>query len=144
MCQYCSRGWSVRSNKSNVLLHKAYSWLKEKRVGEKRRQKNRTNISISNGVKSYGEGVPGWLSGWASVFGSGYDSGVLGSSPASSSWSELSTWPTKLCKCSYDVFNIIKIKNNFNFLKLKFCLYIFYILSFLRKLQFSPSYAVYV
>ena len=30
-------------------------------------------------------GTPGWLSGWASPFGSGHDPGVLRSSPASSS-----------------------------------------------------------
>ena len=30
-------------------------------------------------------GMPGWLSGWVSDFGSGYDPGVLGSSPTSGS-----------------------------------------------------------
>lgn len=29
------------------------------------------------------EGIPEWLSGWASAFGSGRDSGVLGSSSVS-------------------------------------------------------------
>ena len=35
--------------------------------------------------KSLCTGAPGWLSGWASTFGSGHDPGVLGSSPTSGS-----------------------------------------------------------
>ena len=42
-------------------------------------------------------GTPGWLSGWASVFGSGRDPGVLGLSPASSMLLALSLSLTLLC-----------------------------------------------
>ena len=38
-------------------------------------------VAISQLSKPWGLGTPGWLSGWASAFGSGHDPRVLGSSP---------------------------------------------------------------
>ena len=42
------------------------------------------------------EGMPGWLRGWASAFGSGHDPGVLGSSPT---WGSLHGACFSLCLC---------------------------------------------
>ena len=48
-------------------------------------------VSVKNSLntnliyKAILQGMPGWLSGWVSTFGSGYDPGVLGLSPASGS-----------------------------------------------------------
>ena len=43
-------------------------------------------------------GKPGWLSGWASAFGSGHDPGVLGLNPASESAGSLPmSLPLSLC-----------------------------------------------
>ena len=39
-------------------------------------------------MKGHRAGAPGWLSGWASAFGSGHDLRVPGSSPASGSLQE--------------------------------------------------------
>ena len=43
-------------------------------------------------------GATGWLSGWASAFGSGHDPGVLGSSPASGSL-QGTRFSLSLCLC---------------------------------------------
>ena len=53
---------------------------------------------LSLALKILRSGTPGWLSGWASAFGSGRDPGVLGSS-ATSGFSPGASFSFCLCIC---------------------------------------------
>ena len=55
-------------------------------------------------------GAPGWLSGWASAFGSGHDPGVLGSSPTLGSLCG-ACFCLCLCLCPFLCLSWIKIKS---------------------------------
>ena len=68
-----------------------------------RRRKQKQYLSVSNiyhsvTYKCWNWRAPGWPSGWAFAFGSGYDPGVLGSSPAlGSPWGACFSLCLSLC-----------------------------------------------
>ena len=67
------------------------------------------NLLDSKHPGIFTSGIPGWLSGWASAFGSGRDPRVLGSSPASGSCREsASPLPVSLFLCLSWINKILK------------------------------------
>ena len=88
-------------------------------------QNKQQSCSLSP-CKKIQHGMPGWLSGWASAFGSGWDPRVLESSPASGS-PQGACFSLCLCLCSLCVSHewIKKKKKKKSFFFLRLFIYLF-------------------
>ena len=66
------------NQESRLIVFTYLSGILADAIGRKKRMRNQILVE----TLKVGREAHGWLSGWASAFGSRHDSGVLGSSPA--------------------------------------------------------------